>query len=87
MSRPAGTDLDDVWLGSIGGMYSPDNLYRLGFFYDYRQSALADSDGLSQLSAFATRRLNDRFSLQLYAFTGFSDSSPDWGAGVMLQVL
>ena len=56
-------------------------------FYDYRESALPDSDALSEVSAFAARQLSDRFTLQFYAFTGFSDSSPDWGAGILLQII
>ena len=84
---PPGADLDNVWLGSIGGIYAPGDQYRFGMFYDYKESALADSDALSEVSAFATRRVNDRFSLQFYAFTGFSDSTPDWGAGILLQII
>lgn len=84
---PAGGDLDNVWLGSIGGIYTPGDQHRFGMFYDYRESALSGSDSLSEVSAFAARQLSERFSLQLYAFTGFSDSSPDWGAGVLLHVL
>ncbi len=84
---PAGADLNNVWLGSIGGIYAPLDHYRFGMFYDYRESSLADSDALSEVSAFATRRVNDRFTLHFYAFTGFSDSSPDRGAGVLLQII
>lgn len=84
---PPGVDLDNAWLGSIGGMYAPDDRYRFGVFYDYRNSALADSDALSEVSAFATRRVGDRFTLHFYALAGFSDSSPDWGVGVLLQII
>ena len=85
--EPAGADLDDVWLGSIGGIFAPRDDFRFGMFYDYRESALTDSDAFSEVSAFAARQLNDRFTLQFYAFTGFSDSSPDWGAGILLQII
>ncbi len=84
---PAGGDLDNVWLGSIGGIYAPGDQHRFGMFYDYRESALTDGDALAEVSAFATRRVNDRFTLQFYAFTGFGDSSPDWGAGMLLQII
>lgn len=85
--EPDGADLENVWLGSVGGIYVPSDGLRLGLFYDYRQSALADGDDLADLSAFVSRQVNDRFRLQLYAFTGFSDSSPDWGAGILLQII
>ncbi len=84
--EPAGADLDDVWLGSIGGIYAPRDDFRFGMFYDHRESALPDSDAFSEVSAFLARQLNDRFTLQFYGFTGFSDSSPDWGAGILLQI-
>jgi len=84
---PAGTDLENVWLGSLGSIIAPSDRVRVGMFYDYRESALADGDAISELSAFVSRHLNDKVSLQFYAFTGFGDSSPDWGAGVLFQII
>jgi len=83
----ADLDLEDVFLGSVGGVYALNEKVRFGLIYDYRESALIDGDAISELSAFASRRLNDSLQVQLYTFTGFSDSSSNWGAGFLVQVL
>ena len=83
---PAGYDLENVLIGSIGGAFSFNDDARLGITYDYRESALIDGDAVSEVSAFLSRNLNDSWRLQFYAFTGFSDSSPDWGGGVLVSV-
>jgi hypothetical protein len=50
-------------------------------------SAMADDgDAISELSGFISRQIADNWSIQLYAFTGFSDSSADWGAGIQFSI-
>lgn len=83
----ADLELEDVFIGSIGGVYALNEKRRFGLMYDYRESALIDGHAISELSAFAARRINDTVQIQFYAFTGFSDSSADWGAGFLLQIL
>ena len=83
---PADIDLDNVLLGSFGGVYMPNENTSLGLIYDYRESALIDSDAISELCAFAARQIDDRWIVQFYAFTGFSDSSADWGAGIQIEL-
>lgn len=83
---PSGVDLDNVWLGSVGGVYSISDASQIGMAYGYRESAIVDSDAVSELSLFLTRRINDSWGIQLYGFAGFGDSSADWGAGVYLQI-
>lgn len=83
---PVDQDLENVFLGSIGGVFALNDKARFGLIYDYRESALLDGDAISELSAFLSRRLNETWQLQLYAFTGFSDSSPDWGGGVLVSL-
>lgn len=83
---PADVDLENVLLGSIGGVYLPNEIVSAGLIYDYRESALVDGDAISELTAFVSRQIEDRWAIQLYAFTGFSDSSPDWGAGIQFSI-
>jgi hypothetical protein len=83
----ADLDLEDVFIGSLGGVYTLNEKRRFGLMYDYRESALIDGDAISELSAFTASRINDSLQIQFYAFTGFSDSSADWGAGFLLQIL
>ena len=81
---PPGVELEDVFLGSIGGAFRASDRIRLGVFYDYREASLSGLDAIQELSGFASFRLNDRWRLELYAFTGFGDNSPDWGGGLLV---
>ncbi len=84
--EPPGVDLSNSLLGSIGGSYALNDKTSVGFIYDYRDSSFEDGDPLSEATLFSMHRLSESLHLQLYAFAGFSDSSPDWGAGVYLSV-
>lgn len=84
--EPEGYELKDVMLGSVGGVIEVNDRARFGFYYDYRESALVDGDALSELSGFVSRRIGERLQIQLYAFSGFSDGSPEWGAGLLFQI-
>lgn len=83
---PSALALQNVFLGSVGGAFSVNEKSRVGLIYDYRESALAGGDAVSELSAFLSREWNDTWYMQLYAFSGFSDSSPDWGVGVLFEI-
>jgi hypothetical protein len=83
---PEYLDLDDVVLAAIGGALTVSDDDRIGLMYDYRQSAMPESDDVSELSAFWSHNWNDTWHMQLYAFSGFSDSSADWGLGVLFEI-
>ena len=83
---PADLDLENVFLGTIGGAFSASDDARVGVMYDYREPALADADAVSVLSVFLSRSWGDAWHMQFYAFTGFSDSSADWGAGILFEI-
>lgn len=82
---PAGVDLDNVLMASVGASYkfAPD--LNGGLFFDYRESAIGGSDSVQELSAFVSRRIDENWRLQVYAVTGFTDSSPDWGGGLQVK--
>lgn len=82
---PAGVDIDNVVLASIGAAYFTGSEDMLGLTFDFRESAYVDNDDIKELTAFYSHRFNDSFDLELYALTGFGDSSPDWGAGLRLS--
>ncbi len=84
---PPGLDLKNVLLGSVGGVYSMTEKSRLGLIYDYRESALADGDAVSELSVFLSRSLTDSWQIQFYVFTGFTESSADRGAGILFHII
>jgi hypothetical protein len=74
--------LDDVFLGSIGSVLAVSETSRLGLILDYRESALAGTDDIQEVTVLLSHSLNDRWNFEVSAFTGFTDSSPDWGAAI-----
>jgi len=82
---PADLDFDDVLLASVGGSYKFTPDVRAGLFLDYRESSVSGIDDIQELSGFISRRLGDNWKLQFYALTGFTNSSPDWGAGLRIK--
>ena len=81
---PADLDLEDVYIGSVGAIYHANDTRSMGLILDYREASIADVDAVSELSAFVSHEFNDAWSVQFYVFTGFSDSSSDWGGGFLL---
>ncbi len=82
---PPGSDLEDAAFASLGGDYRLATAARAGLIYDYRESAVAGGDALQELTLFVSFAAGNSMSLQPYVLGGLSDSSPDWGAGVMVS--
>ena len=82
---PAGVDLEDSLLASVGGIYKFSPEVRGGLIFDYRESSIRDRDSIRELYGFMSRRVNDEWKLQLFVLAGFTDSSPDWGAGIHVK--
>ena len=80
--EPPGTELDDVLIGSIGAALFTENGTMFGGTLDFRQAAIAGEDDIREARAFVALPLGETWDLELHAFTGFTDSSPDWGGGI-----
>jgi hypothetical protein len=76
--------LNNVWLGSAGLSYKLSPSTSLGIMADIRQAILNTSQPLQELTIFATYKFNEHYKLQSYLTQGYSDSSADWGGGIML---
>lgn len=77
--------LDDVWKYALGAGYSFTPETTVGVGYDYRQSSTAAGDAASEVSTFVSHKLNEDWSLLVYADTGFTDASPNFGGGVQIS--
>jgi hypothetical protein len=81
---PPGIDLKNVFYGSLGVAHRFSSATSAGLAYDYRP-AITDGGGkVSELTAFATRRLSGHWKVQPYFVVGFAEASPDWGAGAQV---
>lgn len=79
--QPQDYVLEDVWFASIGGSVPIAPRTRLGLAFDARPSAYKTNDDLRELSVYFSRRTQGNWRYSAYLSTGFSDSSPDLGAG------
>ena len=82
---PPGVDLNDVFLASAGGAYLASRDSLVGIYFDYRQSAIGGIDDIQELSGFASFRLSKAWRMELYVFTGLTDSSTDFGGGILFS--
>ena len=82
---PPGVDLNDVFLASVGGVFPASDNTMLGLYFDYRESAIDGADDIQELSGFASFRLGRAWRMELYAFTGLTDSSTDFGGGILVS--
>jgi hypothetical protein len=81
---PAGVDLRNVAYGTIGSSYRMSQLTSVGLAYDWRDRIVEGSGRVSELTAYVSRRFSGDWKLQIYAVRGFTDASPDFGAGSSL---
>ena len=79
---PADTPLDDVMLATIGASFRTQSGAQLSLTYDFRESAIAGTDNIREARGFASFPLGENWVLECHAFTGLTDSSADWGAGI-----
>lgn len=72
-------------LVSTGIQYSGYQTCKPGLLLDYRQSSYSGTASARELMAYSTCPLNPNWSVMPYLLTGFSDNSPDLGAGLQLS--
>jgi len=81
---PSGVNLKNVWSSSIGTDYRVNHLINVGFSYDWQQKTTQFVDNVQEASSYINYRLNDYNKLNFYVVGGFSNSSPNWGSGLVL---
>ncbi|MHB1331628.1 MAG: transporter family protein [Sulfuriferula sp.] len=79
-----GLKLDNVFYGSVGGVYKISQQTSGGLILDLRQKVVSTGASQRDVTAFISHKINQDWKAQVYAVNGFSNASPDWGAGAML---
>lgn len=82
LGSSAAIPLRNVFSLTAGSVFKMDEKNNAGFAYDYRQKSSATSAAQSELTAFYVHKFDKSWKTQTYLLKGFSDGSPDWGAGV-----
>ena len=84
LGDPSGFDLKNGIFGTVGAIYKFTDNTSGGLLFDYRERSSSGSESLRELTAYVGTKLTPDLRLQLYAITGFSDSSADWGVGTAI---
>lgn len=84
MGNAPGLKLDNVFYGSLGGVYKISQQTSGGLILDLRQKVTPTGASQRDVTAFVSHKINQDWKAQVYAVDGFSNASPDWGAGAML---
>jgi hypothetical protein len=84
LGSPPGTELRNVWLGSVGGLYRVLDPLNVGLLLDYREAASASSGKRLELVPFASWKLSASWSVDTYVSAGLASGSPDVGVGVQI---
>lgn len=82
---PAATDYRDPLYASLGAGYRVVPSTFVGASFDWRDNVTRRGAEIRELTLFASLRMDDRWKLQGYLIRGYSDNSPDWGGGVILN--
>lgn len=70
---------------NLGAGYRVNSSNDVGAFYAYRQRISDYGYPRKELTGYWNHHISKTWELQMYALTGFSDGSPDWGAGATLK--
>ena len=82
---PAGSNLKDVWGGTLGLGYKQSSENSLGLMWDSRQASTSSGIASNEATAYWVHKYAGGMKLQAYAVKGFSDGSSDWGLGLMFS--
>ena len=84
VGSPSQFQLDDIWLLNAGGGYQVNRKFGVGASYDFRESS-STTDDPSEATGYLTYKVTDSVTAMLYGLIGFSDGSPDTGAGLQFS--
>lgn len=78
-----GYSLNNVFYGSLGFSQKIDNQVSTGLIVDYRQATTVWSDPQKMWTVFLNKKIDSKWKMQTYLFSGSGTSSPDFGGGAM----
>ncbi|MEW6353523.1 MAG: hypothetical protein AB1469_04395 [Pseudomonadota bacterium] len=80
----AATDFKNVFYGTLGGAYKINAQTSSGLIWDLREASTGGSSPQNEATVYVSHKFDSKTKVQGYAVKGFTDGSPDWGAGAMV---
>ena len=84
IGAPAGVQVNNIAYGTLGVSQKTGDKTSAGVMLDVAQGTNALSPGARELTVFVANRISQTLKIQANLMKGFSDSSPDYGGGVMV---
>lgn len=85
LGSSASFDLNNRAFFSLGADCAVNARHHVGVVYDYRQASSDSGEAGSEGTLYASRKISDAWSVSGYVVRGFSEGSPDWGAGAQVS--
>jgi hypothetical protein len=85
MGSPPGVTLNNVFYASLGVGHQYSQETSAGLILNLQEKAFPTGFPQQELTAYVSRKLGKTWKAQAYAVKGFSNGSPDWGAGAMFS--
>jgi hypothetical protein len=85
VGAPTGVTVKSIGFGSLGLSQKTGDSSSIGIMFDAAQGSSAFNPGTSELTLFASTKISNSSKIQLSLMKGFSDSSPEYGLGLMLS--
>lgn len=82
---PDGTEFRNPWYASVGFSRKVSDATSWGLAYDWRAKVLENGDPISEATLFLSHKYTKQVKVQGYLIGGFSDASPDFGAGALVS--
>jgi hypothetical protein len=83
MGSPPGVTLNNVFYASLGAGHQYSQETSAGLILNLQEKAFPTGFPQQELTAYVSHKLGKTWKAQAYAVKGFSDGSPEWGAGAM----
>lgn len=84
LGAPVGVQVNNIAYGTLGVSQKTGETTSAGVMLDAAQGSNALSPGTRELTVFVANRVSRTLKVQANLMKGFSDSSPDFGGGVMV---
>lgn len=84
VGAPAGIQVNNIAYGTLGVSQNTGDKTSAGVMLDVAQGSNVLSPGARELTVFVANRISQTLKVQANLMKGFSDSSPDYGGGVMV---
>ena len=85
IGAPAGVSLHNIVYGTVGISQKAGEKNSFGMIVDAAQASSGLNPGTTELTVFVANKISPTLKIQAHLLKGFSDSSPDFGGGVMLS--